>query len=125
MAKLFGWVFLVVGILGFIPNPIIGGTESLFQTDLNHNIVHLLSGVVLLWVAYKSQAKAGTALVVFGVIYLLVALLGFMSSSESVLGLIHVNGADNWLHLVLGLVILVSGLKARKGQGMAQSMPQM
>lgn len=121
IAMVVGWVFLVIGILGFIPNPLVG-EDALFQTDLNHNIVHLLSGIIFLWVAYKASEKSTMLLKVFGVVYLLVAILGFfMADGGSILGLIEVNGADNWLHVLLGVVLLGAGLMGGKSSSMPMS----
>lgn len=98
LSKVFGVVFLAVGILGFFKDPILG----LFDVDLGHNIVHLVSGAILLaWAGRR-------ALLVVGVVYLLVAVLGFVVGTGELLGLVHVNGADNWLHVVLALALLVS-----------------
>ena len=108
----FGVVFLLVGLLGFVSNPIVG-ESSLFHTDLMHNVVHLLSGAVLLYAGLKTSAAALT-LKVFGIVYLLVAVLGLLAIGESgmgiVLGFIEVNSADNWLHVLLGIIILLAGL---------------
>jgi hypothetical protein len=126
LSLVFGIVFLVVGILGFIPNPIVGGMSSIFHTDLAHNLVHLLSGIIFLVIALKCTDKAAVALKIFGVVYLLVAVLGFLAVDASgmgeILGLIHVNGADNWLHVVLGVVILAAGFLAKDSSAPAQQM---
>lgn len=123
LALVFGWVFLLVGILGFFPNPIVG-PDALFQTDLNHNLVHLISGLVFLGVAYLAPLKSALTLKVFGVVYLLVAVLGLVLAMDggTLLGLIEINSADNWLHVVLGLVALIGGIKADRNPGMTQSM---
>lgn len=106
-AMIFGWIFIVLGVLGFFANPVVGtAAGAWFMADTAHNLVHLISGIIFLWVAYGAADKAGTVLKVFGVIYLLVALLGFFSSTGSVLGLVMVNGADNWLHLIFGILFL-------------------
>lgn len=112
-----GIIFVVVGLLGFISNPIVGDS-GYFHTNTAHNIVHLASGILFILLA-GSGALSGV-LKLFGVVYLLVAVLGFMSESGMVLGLVEVNSADNWLHVVLGVVILAAGFKAGKSQGMSQ-----
>ena len=112
-AMVLGWIFLVLGVLGFIPNPLVG-EGALFHTDALVNIVHLVLGVILLWVVYKAVAKVGTVSWVLGVILVILAVLGFVSDSGMVLGLLEVNGAHNWLHLVLGLLLVWAGLSARK-----------
>ncbi|MEO6536582.1 MAG: DUF4383 domain-containing protein [Candidatus Paceibacterota bacterium] len=115
LAVLFGIVFVLVGVLGFIPNPLVGST-ALFVTDTLHNIVHLLIGVVLLIVAMSAPEKSALWLKVFGVIYLLLAVLGFIlvPSGGALLSLVMMNTADHWLHVVLGVVLLIGGIISSK-----------
>lgn len=107
---IFGVVFVAVGVLGFIPNPIVGAS-AIFETNLVHNLVHLLVGVVLIVVALFAADMAALALKVVGAVYLLVAVLGFVlvPGGGALLGLVQTNVADHWLHVVLGVVILASG----------------
>ncbi|MFH1473237.1 MAG: DUF4383 domain-containing protein [bacterium] len=125
--KLFGWIFLVLGILGFFSNPIIGsGIGAWFHTDFNHNLVHLITGLIFLWVAYRATVKTADTLKVFGVVYLVIAVLGWLlvSGTGTLLGLIEVNGAGNWLHLILGLLLLwagMSGANSSRGSVPSQS----
>jgi hypothetical protein len=109
LAVLFGAVFVLVGVLGFVPNPLVG-PEGLFQTDALHNLVHLLIGVVLLVVAMSAPEKSALWLKIFGVIYLVLAVLGFLLVGQQgeLLGLVTMNMADHWLHVVLGVVLLVA-----------------
>jgi Domain of unknown function (DUF4383) len=106
-ATVIGIVFIAVGILGFIPNPLVSPT-GMFAVNTNHNIVHLVSGAVLLAGAYSSLGAA-LALKIIGVVYGAVAVLGLYVGPGMLLGLVHVNAADNWLHVVLAVVILAAG----------------
>ena len=113
-----GIVFILVGILGFIPNPIVG-SSGIFETDLGHDLVHLVAGAVLLFAGLQSEALARLGLQAFGAVYLLVGLIGFAVVDSTVghgslLGLIHLNSADNWLHIVLGVVLIGLGFGVRK-----------
>lgn len=121
LAILFGAVFVLVGVLGFIPNPIVGAA-GLFQTDALHNIVHLLIGVILLIVAVSAPAKSALWLKIFGVVYLLLVVLGFLLIPEGgmLLGLVTMNTADHFLHLVLGIVLLAAAWWANSS---SSSMP--
>lgn len=123
LAMVLGVVFILVGILGFIPNPIVG-EDGYFATDMLHNIVHLLSGIVLVIAAGKGAA-ARMSLIVVGVIYLVVTVLGFlMPSGGKILGLITINSADNYLHLALTAVLLLGGLMSKpSSSGMQSGMP--
>jgi hypothetical protein len=106
-ALIIGIVFIAVGILGFIPNPLVSPT-GIFAVNTAHNLVHLVSGIAILAGAYTGIGAALT-LKVFGVIYGLVAILGLVMGGGMLLGLIHVNTADHWLHVVLSAVILAAG----------------
>ncbi len=70
-AYIFGAVLAVVGVWGFVQNPVL----DIFAVNTLHNIVHLASGVLLLAVAMWYGARAGMALIVLGVVYLVVAVL--------------------------------------------------
>jgi Domain of unknown function (DUF4383) len=114
-AMILGWIILLVGILGFFSNPIISST-GYFAVDTIHNILHLLFGIILLWVAYGASANSSGALKTIGIIYLILAILGFLliSGSGKLLGFIMTNSADNWLNLVLGIVLVGVGMMGNK-----------
>ena len=100
-----GIVFIVVGILGFIPNPLVSPT-GLFMVNTLHNIVHLASGAVILAGVYSFGA--GLGLKIIGVVYAIVAILGLIMGGDMLFG-IAMNMADHWLHVVLAVVILLAG----------------
>lgn len=123
LAKVFGVVFVLVGVLGFFSNPIVGA-EGYFHADMMHNIVHIVLGLVLFLFSGKEEG-AGMWLKIVGVVYLLVAVLGFvqmsgmaMEETHKLLGLVEVNGADNWLHVVLGVVVFFAGFMGGKSTQM-------
>lgn len=124
LAVVFGVLFLLVGVLGFVSNPIVGGM-GMFHTNMLHNVVHLVIGLGLLMAA-KNEMAAKRWMKIFGVVYLLVAVLGFLmvgSGEGMLLGLVAINGADNWLHLVLGVVLLLLGMAGKKTMSMPPSQP--
>jgi hypothetical protein len=101
-ALIFGAVFLLVGIIGFFNQPVLG----LFEVNSLHNWVHVLSGAVLLFGGlYHSGMHSQAFNKTFGIVYLLVGIVGFFG----VLEFLNVNTADNWLHIVLGAVIAATG----------------
>ena len=112
MAKTVCWVFgailAVVGLWGFVQNPVL----DLFAANTVHSLVHLISGLALLAVAMWWAESAALALIVLGVIYALVAVLGFTVSGD-ILGLIDNTPEDNWLHTALAVVFLVVGFMGR------------
>jgi hypothetical protein len=110
-----GIIFIVVGILGFVANPVIGESiGSIFHSDTVHNCVHLISGVLFLVFAFAAPASAGFFLKLFGVVYFLLGVIGMATIGDSetikLLGFLHVNAADNYLHIGLGLLIFLAGL---------------
>ncbi len=104
LAKILGGIFIVVGILGFFPNPLVSW-RGVFETDVVHNIIHLVSGGILLAAPYYNTSTM--ALRVIGVIYAIITIIGFISLNA--LSWMAVNGPDNWLHLVMSILLLWGG----------------
>ena len=111
MAVLFGVVFLLIGILGFVP----GATKDemllgIFHVNAAHNVVHLLSGAVALFCGMTSVGASRNYFRIFGLVYALVAVLGFLNPGDTMLlGLISNNQATTWLHVVIAAVSLLLG----------------
>jgi len=125
--KTWGWVFAVVflaiGILGFIPGITTadGMLLGLFMVDGVHNVVHLLTGLVALIVVMKSESAMRMFFKVFGIIYAVVVVIGFVQG-DTVFGLFGVNLWDNILHLVVAVVALWLGFWNKKA-AMSSSVP--
>ena len=115
----FGVIFLLAGIVGFFVNSSfdvgsdISTNDKLLGLEVNgwHNIVHVLTGLVLLAAFRRADTARWTALA-FGVVYIAVAIWGFIAGDQ-VIGLIVVNAADNWFHLVVGALAVLAGLASR------------
>jgi len=118
IAWVFGVVFAAIGVLGFVPGitSADGHLLGIFEVDALHNVIHLVTGLVFLAVAWKYNEYAKMSFKVFGVVYGLVTILGFISGS-SVLGLIVVNMADNVLHLLVAAVALYAGFMMKDDMG--------
>jgi hypothetical protein len=115
-------VFLLVGVLGFIPGVTsnydqlgFAGHEStalllgLFMVSVLHNIVHLAFGVVGLGMA-RTATGARNYLVGGGIIYAVLWLYGLLIDHGSSANFVPVNNADNWLHLVLAIAMIGLGV---------------
>ncbi|GGK56399.1 DUF4383 domain-containing protein [Rufibacter glacialis] len=116
---LIGFTFLAVGLLGFVPNPLIGDTHNaIFHTDAVHNLVHIISGALFVLVALAAPERAATFLKVFGAVYFLLGVIGLVTiGSEGMtmlLGFLAINGADNYLHLGLGIGIFLASMLPRR-----------
>lgn len=109
LANVFGVVFLLMGVLGFVPGVTTDGhLLGIFDVSTLHNIIHILSGVAAFALASSGEKGARTYFQVFGVIYGVVTVVGFVQGN-TVLGLIGVNMADNLLHLAITAVALYAG----------------
>ena len=113
-AILFGVVILLIGILGYVPaaTPANGMLLRIFHVNTAHNIVHLASGVVFLLCGIAGAGPSQTFFKIFGIIYGLVAVLGFYYGDNALLGIVANNTADTWLHVVLAVVMLFLGFGA-------------
>ncbi len=125
-AMIFGVVFLLVGVLGFIPGvtpmggmnmdadtqvkmtTMFGYELKLFPVNVLHDIVHILFG---LWglLAARSLANARTYFKGVAIIYAVLTVMGFIPTLQTTFGLIPLYGNDIWLHLVLAIVAAYFG----------------
>lgn len=128
-AVLVGAVFLLVGVLGFIPGITTGsgsleaaGHDShaellgIFQVSVLHNVVHLLFGVVGIALA-RRPSSARAFLVGGGGVYLLLFLYGVVVDKDSQANFVPLNTADDVLHLVLGVGMIALGIVLSKRSG--------
>lgn len=113
---LYGALFVLVGLMGYIPNPIVG-EGAFFATNPAHDWVHILIGIVLLWAGTQSHRTAYLSLMTFGVIYGLLAVIGYATIGAEghtyLLGIVHINGNDNGLHVVLAVLLIGTALATR------------
>jgi hypothetical protein len=120
LAFVFGIVFLLVGILGFIPGITedapgsFAGEDSegsifgVFQTGVLHNLAHLAFGIGIL--AARKHATALTYLLVGGVAYVGLFVLGILGAMDW----LPADDTDDWLHLALAAGLLGSWFVAKK-----------
>lgn len=104
-----GIVLVLVGVAGFF----VDGMLLVFQVDTVHNVVHLLSGVVAIAAASTSESYSRMYLIVFGLVYGVVTVVGFVNGGD-ILGLFRVNDADNYLHAAIAVVSLGVGFGSKK-----------
>ena len=118
-----GIVFVLIGVLGFVSGPFVsdGKLLGIFLVGGVHNAVHLLSGLVALAASQRTDWSQ-LYFKVFGVVYALVTVLGFIAGDGgSLLGLFNVNTNDNFLHLVLAAAFLYLGFAAPAERGDASA----
>ena len=110
LAQIVGVIFLVAGIAGFTPALCPNGLLlGLFAVNGMHNIVHILSGVLALAMAFGTEATARNYFRIVGVVYALVTVLGFVAGRDGMLMGMSMNVADNFLHLVFAVFFLWAG----------------
>ncbi len=115
-------VFLLVGILGFVPGVTTNYDEltfaghhsgaqllGIFGVSVLHNLVHLAFGVAGLLLA-RSWTGARAYLLGGGVIYLLLTVYGLLVDRHDEANFVPLDKADNWLHFFLGIGMIGLGL---------------
>ncbi|MGI8420052.1 MAG: DUF4383 domain-containing protein [Candidatus Levyibacteriota bacterium] len=115
---IFAIFFAVIGVAAFVPAlaPVNADGQLLlyiFQVNTTQNYIHLLTALVAFVAFFGGAYYTKNYLVVFGLVYALVALWGLpglMSTYDGVLfGLIHVNLATELLHIAIAVVALYGG----------------
>ena len=135
-ALIFGAVFLIVGIGGFIPGltvrdmsghaadadvtmkSMFGYELKLFPVNVLHDIVHILFGIWGL-LAARSAANARMYFRGVAIIYAVLTVMGFIPPLDTTFGLIPLYGNDRWLHLLLAIVAAFFGWMNRDPVGTA------
>ena len=114
-AIIFGLFFIVAGIGGFVsalaPDGMLFG---IFMVGPVHNTIHIASGVAALLCAFAGAGAARKYFQIFGVVYLLVALLGFVYGNQPLMGMVEHNKADIGLHIAIAVVALFLGFMGNR-----------
>lgn len=126
IATIVGIGFLLMGAAGFFLPSLLGAHLS-----VTHNVIHLVTGAVSLWLGTKGTPQAAKSFcIVFGAVYLLLGVTGFLfgSATPPSTGIPHANdtrmlkvipGAfevgtmDHVIHVVLGALYLIGGFTTR------------
>jgi hypothetical protein len=118
LCKILGVVLILIGITGFVYPNLLG----MHLTQV-HNIIHLVSGVLALYFGFfASWSAARTFSIIFGAVYLLLGIIGFVApevvasiiqthdTTDTGVALSTTPTTDNIVHLILGAIFLVAGL---------------
>ena len=115
VATILGVVFLLVGVLGFVQPHALGAHLS-----QAHNIIHLVSGAVSLWLGLKGSAAAARNFCIgFGSVYLLLGLVGFFRGEGAdrllavIPGQLELGTVDHVIHVVFGGLYLIAGFMTK------------
>ncbi|MFP5261254.1 MAG: DUF4383 domain-containing protein [Blastocatellia bacterium] len=126
IATVIGIGFILAGLLGFIAPGAMG-----FHLSIAHTIVHLVSGALALYFGLKGTlAQARLFCIVFGAVYGLLGVVGFIAGGRGtpsgghpgpaddhlfklLPGVLELGTSDHVLHILLGLIFLVGGLMTK------------
>ena len=115
MAKIYsivaGAVLLIVGVVGFTTKTMMG-----MEFHLSHNIIHLVSGLVLLYAGLASGGRnARSVALLFGVVYAAVAVAGFAGWSGTIEPYLHLALTRNYnlIHTVVGALGVIAGFATK------------
>jgi hypothetical protein len=126
IATVLGAVFLLVGLLGFIVPDLLGTHLS-----MAHNVVHLVSGAAALYFGLKGTlAQARLFCMIFGAVYALLGVVGFLAGSSSaasqgvpgphddrmfkvIPGMLELGTMDHVVHILLGAIFLVGAFMTK------------
>lgn len=125
-AAVIGVALVLLGVLGFIGNPIVGDgpAHPLFVTGTVHNLIHLISGALALYVAFGLTGEQRVVGVIgIGLTYLAIVFLTLVNADLFGLLGYPVSVADHLLHLVIGLSSLVVGWYERSSSGRRVTAP--
>lgn len=124
ICTLLGIVFLLVGLLGFVNHDLMGTHLS-----AAHNIVHLISGALALYLGLRGSLSAARLFcLIFGAVYLLLGLAGFLFGGSGTPGVpgpadsrllrvlpgaLELGTVDHIIHVLLGILFLIGGFLTR------------
>jgi hypothetical protein len=114
VCKLLGLVFVIVGIAGIFSHNLLGA-----HLNMAHNMVHIVSGVIALYFGFSgSYSGARGFCLVFGLVYLLLAVCGWFlgTGPEHMFNIPNASSpilmlgtADHIIHVLLGVIFLAGG----------------
>ncbi|MGH6816552.1 MAG: DUF4383 domain-containing protein [Hyphomicrobiaceae bacterium] len=101
VGMLIGVVLIVVGALGFITPWVLSGISVI---DTGHNLLRLATGLIFLLGA-SGWGKPRATMQIVGVLWAVAAVLQFLTSGDSLFGLMAMNAADWWVNLILAVAM--------------------
>lgn len=127
VCTILGSIFILVGIVGFVAPGLLGAHLS-----LAHNLVHLISGAVALWLGLKGTPSAAkTFCLVFGAVYLLLGIAGFVAGGDGDVtpgvpgpahdarilkvlpGQLELGTMDHIIHVIFGVIFLIGAFATK------------
>ena len=114
---LVGLVLVAAGLIGFLNTPVAGSSaNALLQTDTVHNVVHVLTGLLALGIAFGLRGdQQVNAVIGFGVLYVIIFVAVLVSPTLFGLFSVSANAPIHVIHAAVAVVTLAVGLMARGG----------
>ena len=110
VALIFGCLYLLVGIVGFIMVPGGGMILGIFPVNIFHHVFHITAGGLGLLAGWRGQGRRYCQIV--GVVFLVLGLLGLIAPPLTAVLLAHPGAdltTDNLLHLMTGIALSYFG----------------
>ncbi|HLC31655.1 MAG TPA: DUF4383 domain-containing protein [Candidatus Nanoarchaeia archaeon] len=107
-ALILGLALLLVGILGFVSNPLVG-ESAIFTVNTPQTILHLIGGLIGLYVGLKGEGPMFN--MVIGWLGIILGIVGFIPGLGHTEGdllntWLNINQSITILHLAIGIVSL-------------------
>lgn len=120
-ARLTGAVLLLTGLAGIaaLASGYIGFLALNFLAwDTTHNVLHVLLGAIGLYVGFAPRPVLDPLLYgkVFGAVYTLLALVGFVAPTGLAFLGVGLELGENLIHLLVGVLGLVAGFYVVEGE---------
>ena len=111
LGLLWGFLFLLGGILGFVPGITKGDMFlGFFMVNTPHNILHIISGLIFLVASLAGPRATRLWFIIFGIFYAGLSALGFAAGDHMIFNLISNTKIDSWGHGFLALVLFLIGV---------------
>ncbi len=105
-ARTLGIALILFALAGLFQNPLFG----LFDVNVSHSAALILSGALGLGASVAGKSYARLFLIVFGILWALIAIIGFVNNGD-IFGLLTTNRADSYVHAAVALASLGFGFR--------------
>ncbi len=109
-AMVIGAVLALVGLLGFVGNPIVYETGAIFSVNMAQNVLHLVGGAVGIWLGMQGMGAAKNYNMVLGIIAAVLGVLWFIPGIGGGAGIfastLNISQNISLLHVAIGAVSL-------------------
>lgn len=115
LAALFGLGLVAIGFAGFFPEVTPSGQLlGVFSLNFGNDVFYLFSGLIALFLAAFGRKSSRIFFQIFGIIFALLAALGFFYLERPILDLMANNLANTFFHLFLATVFLLLGFGTKR-----------